>query len=157
MPKALQCGCGKRFKTDRAMRQHQHDSPLHADVPSVPEPVLRLDQILQRLSLQDEEAEHGFIPFEGGGRSTILAMSPEIRISGQVIAGAVTQFVAEGTKPKKKKGKKGKSLRMGQGCHSSWRVNPNTGQMMNLHADQDWMLCDKDCGWCGHCGDGVDI
>jgi hypothetical protein len=22
--------------------------------------------------------------------------------------------------------------------------------------DQDWVLCDKDCGWCGHCGDNVD-
>lgn len=22
--------------------------------------------------------------------------------------------------------------------------------------DQDWALCDKDCGWCGHCADGVD-
>ncbi|EAT76531.1 hypothetical protein HBI56_231210 [Parastagonospora nodorum] len=22
--------------------------------------------------------------------------------------------------------------------------------------DQDWVLCDKDCGWCGHCGDAVD-
>ena len=20
--------------------------------------------------------------------------------------------------------------------------------------DQDWALCDKDCGWCGHCADG---
>ena len=22
--------------------------------------------------------------------------------------------------------------------------------------DQDWTLCDKDCGWCGHCADSVD-
>jgi hypothetical protein len=22
--------------------------------------------------------------------------------------------------------------------------------------EQDWILCDKDCGWCGHCGDNVD-
>ncbi|PVI08028.1 hypothetical protein DM02DRAFT_510929 [Periconia macrospinosa] len=21
--------------------------------------------------------------------------------------------------------------------------------------DQDWALCDKECGWCGHCADGV--
>lgn len=21
--------------------------------------------------------------------------------------------------------------------------------------DQNWALCDKDCGWCGHCGDGI--
>ncbi|KAF2684248.1 hypothetical protein K458DRAFT_418523 [Lentithecium fluviatile CBS 122367] len=23
--------------------------------------------------------------------------------------------------------------------------------------DQDWSVCDKDCGWCGHCADGLDI
>ncbi|KAL9098694.1 MAG: hypothetical protein Q9187_009615, partial [Circinaria calcarea] len=23
--------------------------------------------------------------------------------------------------------------------------------------DQNWGLCDKDCGWCGHCMDGVDF
>jgi len=22
--------------------------------------------------------------------------------------------------------------------------------------DQDWALCDEDCGWCGHCADGID-
>ena len=22
--------------------------------------------------------------------------------------------------------------------------------------DQKWTLCDTDCGWCGHCADGVD-
>jgi hypothetical protein len=21
--------------------------------------------------------------------------------------------------------------------------------------EQNWALCDKDCGWCGHCGDGI--
>jgi hypothetical protein len=22
--------------------------------------------------------------------------------------------------------------------------------------DQNWALCDKDCGWCGNCTDGLD-
>ncbi|KAF2269753.1 hypothetical protein CC78DRAFT_239172 [Lojkania enalia] len=22
---------------------------------------------------------------------------------------------------------------------------------------EDWALCDKDCGWCGHCADNIDI
>jgi hypothetical protein len=21
--------------------------------------------------------------------------------------------------------------------------------------DQDWALCDKECGWCGHCADSI--
>ena len=78
-------------------------------------------------------------------------------IAGQVIAGAAIQFVAEGTNPKKKKRKYGKSSKLGRGCYSSLKLNPNTGRMMNLFADQDWILCDKDCGWCGHCSDGVNL
>ncbi|KAH8707622.1 hypothetical protein GQ44DRAFT_628464 [Phaeosphaeriaceae sp. PMI808] len=23
--------------------------------------------------------------------------------------------------------------------------------------DENWALCDKDCGWCGHCIDGIDF
>ncbi|KAH7084185.1 hypothetical protein FB567DRAFT_528538 [Paraphoma chrysanthemicola] len=26
-----------------------------------------------------------------------------------------------------------------------------------LDDEQDWILCDGDCGWCEHCGDGVDF
>lgn len=26
---------------------------------------------------------------------------------------------------------------------------------MSSLGDEDWSLCDKDCGWCGHCADGV--
>ena len=28
---------------------------------------------------------------------------------------------------------------------------------INSLDDQNWGLCDKDCGWCGHCMDGVDV
>jgi len=71
------------------------------------------------------------------------------------MAGAKKSFLAEGTKPKNKKTKTGTSLKIGQGSHSSSQVNPNTGRMMDFLEDQDWALCDKDCGWCGHCGDGA--
>jgi len=27
----------------------------------------------------------------------------------------------------------------------------------NPYRDQDWTACYKDCGWCGHCIDGIDI
>lgn len=31
------------------------------------------------------------------------------------------------------------------------KLNGLIGQMMNFQLDEDWALCDKDCGWCGHC------
>lgn len=65
-------------------------------------------------------------------------------------------FLPEGTQPKKKKARKGPSRKIGQGnSYESWNVNPSTGQTMDMFDHQDWMLCDKDCGWCGHCADGV--
>lgn len=36
-----------------------------------------------------------------------------------------------------------------------FEMNPYTGRVMETLADEDWTLCDKDCGWCGHCAEGV--
>ncbi|OAK96081.1 hypothetical protein IQ06DRAFT_309640 [Phaeosphaeriaceae sp. SRC1lsM3a] len=33
----------------------------------------------------------------------------------------------------------------------AWAYNLHVGQ----DEDEDWALCDKDCGWCGHCADSV--
>lgn len=96
-----------------------------------------------------------FIPFAGGGPTTFLAMSSDFPNSKQIMAGAKKSFVAEGSKPKKKKARKRTSLKIDQGSHATSKVNQNTGQTMNLLEDQDWALCDKDCGWCGHCAEGA--
>lgn len=96
-----------------------------------------------------------FIPFIGGEPTTYLASNPNIRISEQAMAGAKISFVAEGAKPKKKKTRKGPPMKNNQGSYSTLKVNPHTGHMMDLLEDEDWALCDKDCGWCGHCSEGV--
>ena len=41
----------------------------------------------------------------------------------------------------------------GAGLMAGWNVNSITGQMMNMQLGEDWALCDKDCGWCGHCAE----
>jgi hypothetical protein len=41
----------------------------------------------------------------------------------------------------------------GMGRAGGWKINSLTGQMMNMHLDENWALCDKDCGWCGHCAE----
>jgi len=122
--KPVLCTCNRRFKTNDAMLQHQRDSPRHTEssTPQVPQRTLNPQELLQRLSLQDEETDHCFIPFSGGEQT------------------------------KKRKTGKGNIQQMGLG--GDWKIYPNTGQMMNFLEDQDWALCDKDCGWCGHCNDG---
>jgi len=163
--KPVLCTCSKRFKTKDAMLQHRRDSPRHIDTPQVSQQTPSLHELVQRLLLQDDEADHGFIPFSGGGPTTFSDRNPSLRVSSwsetaapslvpeQVTAGEID--VAKGMKKKKKKTDKRNILMMGRGGDSTWNVNPNTGQMMNLLEDQDWALCDKDCGWCGHCTDGV--
>ena len=38
---------------------------------------------------------------------------------------------------------------------SRFKINPSTRRMIDTNANEDWALCDKDCGWCEHCGKGV--
>jgi hypothetical protein len=33
----------------------------------------------------------------------------------------------------------------------AWTYNSHVGQ----NDGRGWALCDKDCGWCGHCADNV--
>jgi len=58
-PKPILCTCGKRFKNNDAMHQHQRASSFHVDAPHLAERQLPLDNLVQRLSLQDQEADHG--------------------------------------------------------------------------------------------------
>ncbi|KAI7479415.1 hypothetical protein KC367_g4997 [Hortaea werneckii] len=50
--------------------------------------------------------------------------------------------------------RQGARSRKGKGSHQSVKPRPD-GPVAGMTAEQDWALCDKDCGWCGHCGDGV--
>lgn len=51
----------------------------------------------------------------------------------------------------------GRSKGSGVRLTGGWEVNNNiTGQMMNMQLDEDWTVCDKDCGWCGHCAESYD-
>lgn len=38
-----------------------------------------------------------------------------------------------------------------------WGGGPSSFSDIALGYDEDYSICDKDCGWCGHCMDGVDI
>lgn len=58
-PKPVVCTCSKRFNTNSAMLQHQRDSSLHVDAPEALEQIEHLEELVQRHSLQDQEADYG--------------------------------------------------------------------------------------------------
>ena len=182
------CHCNKRLKSQEALLQHQRDSPRHVNAPSTSGEMPPPYELVERLSLQDQEPAYGvrradqckmttsakctkFIPFSGGGPTTFFARNPDIRLSSwsnimspaqeQNPVGEESRIGDEGKKSKKKMKKKKEKTRQGsmpnvnRGSGSTWRVNANTGYTMDLFEDQNWALCDGDCGWCGHCGDGI--
>ncbi|RMY26242.1 hypothetical protein D0867_00177 [Hortaea werneckii] len=50
--------------------------------------------------------------------------------------------------------REGERVSRGKGNYHSVLVQSD-GAASGLAEEQNWALCDKDCGWCGHCGDGV--
>jgi hypothetical protein len=67
------------------------------------------------------------------------------RTLGHTATGSLVIFVPTGWS-------KGTSSR-GFGLAGRLQLNSNTRQLMDMQLDEDWSLCDKDCGWCGHCAD----
>lgn len=59
----------------------------------------------------------------------------------------------KGTQAKKKNGNG--TRRINSGLEDGWVVDSYSGLVSGMSQNQDWALCDKDCGWCGHCGDGI--
>jgi hypothetical protein len=46
----------------------------------------------------------------------------------------------------------------GHGLGYGYGLGSGYASVHNLPGDdEDWTLCDKDCGWCGRCADGVDF
>ncbi|OJJ42084.1 hypothetical protein ASPZODRAFT_137503 [Penicilliopsis zonata CBS 506.65] len=77
-----------------------------------------------------------------------------VRESGTDTKPAPTAEKQIAKKEKQKKKQKGSGY---QG-HSSYRQSvPYTSWTMDMGQGNSWGLCDKDCGWCGHCMNFVDI
>lgn len=39
--------------------------------------------------------------------------------------------------------------------HREHKLNDFRWGYSGMIEDEDWTLCDKDCGWCGHCADNM--
>lgn len=99
-----------------------------------------------------------FNPFEGSSYTPPLNRQTILPLRAMPVS-----FVKAGERPKveEKKSKKNKKKggsgtgRNGYSYGSSMKINPETGRMMDMSLDEDWSLCDKDCGWCGHCAEDI--
>lgn len=73
-----------------------------------------------------------------------LTFTDNIQVQSERLWQTPIVFVPEGSKKQRKSKAKQPSASLS-----------NTNQTCNMFDDQNWALCDKDCGWCGHCGDGI--
>ncbi|KAF8850613.1 hypothetical protein BDZ45DRAFT_679673 [Acephala macrosclerotiorum] len=172
------CTCDKSFKDASAMLQHQRDSPRHRTAPqSIPSeqfaasqpPPQYLNDLVGRLSLQDAADDHLFIPLSARGNrcsTSFHVQNPRLNFLKPRFAGRHAPSSTAGNKAGNRKndfkatqnGNKkttvGKTA-MNSGLDEGWLVHSNWASSRGMSQDQNWGLCDKDCGWCGHCGDGI--
>jgi hypothetical protein len=127
-----QCGvCEQRFCSESAVQQHQ-DALSHAS-PFACGGCRRIFRLRQ--SFEDHQKATGH-----SGRPPVSTTS--------------NSFWTSSNKPLVRQGQsEPKALRTGEGPRQRWKLNPETGRMMDTLQPLDWVLCDKDCGWCGHCSD----
>ncbi|KAM0263426.1 hypothetical protein ACHAQJ_001282 [Trichoderma viride] len=156
----VRCRCGKNFKNNLAMMQHVRDSPRHLQRNSVPPPALdeRLTcscgSVFNTVqALQQHERDS---PLHGGGASNGQRVNDALPSAGSPsLWQRPIPFVRAGTEAKNTKRARGSKSKTGStsGNRGIWSDSgtwyPDVG---DNHA-----LCDKDCGWCGHCAEGVDF
>jgi hypothetical protein len=66
-------------------------------------------------------------------------------------------LVQGGTKTGKKTKKPSSDNGSNKGGGSGFSSENHEDAYVVYNEDQYWALCDKDCGWCGHCADSTGI
>ena len=153
----ITCSCGKKFKEENALEQHRLDSPRHGK---------RIDVQNRTIVLKKDKVQQPQPTANSSDDSTSRCdrESNELREGGSLrqLRHLPVPFVREGesaekdTKKKMMKKKKTRSRgSIGNTASRSYRVwSPNTGDWYS-DVGSNHGLCDKDCGWCGHCADGI--
>ncbi|SCN68055.1 uncharacterized protein FFB20_02868 [Fusarium fujikuroi] len=132
------CECGKTVKSQSALAQHERDSSKHR-------------QRVESTGSGDHSLSSDPVSNPSNtGTAPSSSRYPPIR------------FVKAGTSIKhiRRKWKGGKLTKNGSGTGPEMpqlRVNEYGKPYVSGLDDEDWSLCYKDCGWCGHCADGVDL
>ncbi|KAH7243988.1 hypothetical protein B0J15DRAFT_501491 [Fusarium solani] len=135
----LKCSCGKRFKAQAHMDQHQRDSPMHRGPTESGATASTLDQ-------------QTFNPLPEGHPALDLSRH------AMPIKMIATPFMSRtGTKVDQSEARqKQRSSRHFELAFQGAELWSGSGNWYQDVGD-DHGLCDKDCGWCGHCADEARI
>lgn len=153
------CECGKTVKGESALAQHKRDSPRHQQ--SV-EPAGSNDPTAVR-GLASHVLDKSFRYKHNSSLLTITILEPPSNSSPMAFSSRYPpiQFLRAGELIRDN-GRKGKgrtrTKKTGSGTGSELpqvRFTEYGKMYVSGLGDEDWSLCDKDCGWCGHCADGV--
>jgi len=159
----VQCPCGKLVKNATGLKQHMRFSLHHRK--------------LEVACIVDEENKASHQPPDEGVLRNCRrdSSSPQlveenglrhrpVTFIGAGVATGLGQGTGNKAGGKAKKKKKSKKTRQSYGVYSSGTETRRSYGMYSegtglYYSDvgDNHALCDKDCGWCGHCMDNVDI
>ncbi|OCK88165.1 uncharacterized protein K441DRAFT_669587 [Cenococcum geophilum 1.58] len=132
-----------------------HPIQFSLDEASSPPPQSPLEQALQRLRLQVNQDRCARIRRDDA--------PPKLPATDSSLRFTPVAFVKAGEAPKrKKKTKARRTCERGRGDSENTPVIGSGFRDHNWALGEgnsdgyNWALCDKDCGWCGHCADHVD-
>ncbi|OJD33049.1 uncharacterized protein BKCO1_3400032 [Diplodia corticola] len=157
----VQCSCGKTLKDANALRDHQRQSPKHKDPP--PKTAASSQGALRSMQKQ-ATATNSTLAFRP-------ALTNHTAEANAVLPSPTPSGLKEKRPKQKNRSRRDRQGRTGDGgCDGqdpfmgysyitgiSGMRNYGYGYASGFDNDLNWGLCDKDCGWCGHCMDGVDI
>jgi len=115
--------CGRQFCSENALHQHKN-SPSHASIFKCSK---CNKPFRSKQAVQQHETATGHTRDSHIGASSNVFSSP-----------------AKKSPTQQRKSSNVKTV-------ERWKVDAETVLMMGMGQHQDWALCDKDCGWCGHC------
>ncbi|KAL6859279.1 hypothetical protein J3F83DRAFT_749614 [Trichoderma novae-zelandiae] len=131
----MRCSCGRGFKTKRALEQHKRDSPLHVGKAPIAQTGKTASTTRENIKEGSEMKKHSANP-----------------------SGSTTDN--SGPRRDRKHHDEGRASEDQQADCSPDPDERNFGAWSSSYiwygdVGDDHSLCDKDCGWCGHCSDGV--
>ncbi|KAK4457310.1 hypothetical protein QBC42DRAFT_279418 [Cladorrhinum samala] len=184
-PGVFRC-CGRNFKAKEHLTQHREDSPRHAGeqkattvaAAAQSSGTITISPSSSSSSSSNKKKETGnqnpaataataAQPSGTGSSPSSSSSSKKKKKNTAATAPAPDPVRAPQAAPKNKKahGKTGAGSRSSS-AGSSWSNvsyrdhyddDGNDYYYSRYVEDLDWSICDKDCGWCGHCRDGADF
>lgn len=156
--KNLKCGCGRFFSSLTGLRSHRKTSKKCGEKGDAGSKDKVLNQANVNVNTMISEHSH-----EDSGEETaeqVQRTGSERRVKYEVVTNGPLGFVENPSD-----GLAGENIFADDTYFEDeeededyWESleSPGQKQGLGLHQALDYSVCDKDCGWCGHCMEGAD-